>query len=151
MSRMKHGWVLTVAACCLGTHGCSQAPDDGPEKLVPVSGMVSVDGDAAEGVALSFQPVAGTAGTGGFAATDLTGSFKVVHRSGQEGIEPGSYTVTASRVLTPEGNPVPSGESAMDHNAEETLPAKYLDSETTPFRVEVTDGMAPISLEIEPK
>lgn len=149
MPLMKHGWVLTLAACCVGTFGCSQAPDDGPEKLVPVSGIVSVDGDAAHGVGLSFQPVAGTPGTGGFAATDITGSFKVVHRSGEDGIEPGSYKVTASRFLTPDGSPVPTGESAMDHDAEETLPQRYLDPEQTPLHVEVTEGMGPLSLEIE--
>jgi len=144
---------LSLALClCVGLvvlAGCGGSSSDaGPENLVPVTGKVMVNGEAVAGITLTFLPDSGTTGTGGFAATSVDGNFIVKHRSGQEGIEPGTYKVVTSLYLTPTGGPVPEGESAMDHNATESLPPKYTAPNTTPFSAQVAEGMAPLSFEI---
>ena len=130
--------------------GCGEA-ETAPEVLIPLTGSVTVDGQPAGGVSLSFVPQEGTSGAGGFATTDDQGQFTVKHRSGDAGIEPGTYKVTMSRMLTPDGNPVPAGESAMDHNATESLPAQYTSADTSPVQTEVTEGMEPVAYEVTTK
>lgn len=136
---------------CLLLIGCGKPKSEVPAVLVPVTGTVTVDGAPGPGVNLTFFPQGGTTGTGGGAATDASGAFKVLHRSGTPGIEPGMYIVIASQFLTPSGNPVPTGESAMDHDASERLPARYQDPEHSPIHVTVKEGMEPLNLEIKTK
>lgn len=149
MQAFSRGFAVVVLAGVLS--GCGESETAAPEVLVPVTGSVTVDGEPAGGVSLSFVPQSGTSGAGGFAATDDQGQFTVKHRSGEVGIEPGTYKVTMSRMLTPDGNPVPAGESAMDHNATESLPEQYTTADNSPFETEVAQGMEPAAYEVTTK
>ncbi|MBM3955159.1 MAG: carboxypeptidase regulatory-like domain-containing protein [Planctomycetes bacterium] len=91
--RCHGGSVVTalVAAAGLALAGCG-----GPasEKLYPVTGRVTVDGKAPEGVVLLFhrEGAPGDVGTG---TTDSSGSYKVVFKT-NPGLPAGKFKVTAS-------------------------------------------------------
>ena len=80
-----------VAAAGLALAGCG-----GPasEKLYPVTGRVTVDGKAPDGVVLLFhrEGAASDVGTG---TTDSSGSYKVVFKT-NPGLPAGKFKVTAS-------------------------------------------------------
>ncbi|MCA8984384.1 MAG: carboxypeptidase regulatory-like domain-containing protein [Planctomycetaceae bacterium] len=95
-----------------------------PEKLVPVTGTISIDGTPVAGVTLSFIPQSGTSGKGGYAVSDESGHFIAKDYSHSDGLEPGSYYVTFSRLLMPDGKPIPEGANAADVGAVESLPEK---------------------------
>lgn len=91
--RCHGGSVVTalVAAAGLALAGCG-----GPasEKLYPVTGRVTVDGKAPDGVVLLFhrEGAASDVGTG---TTDSSGSYKVVFKT-NPGLPAGKFKVTAS-------------------------------------------------------
>lgn len=75
----------------LALAGCGGAAS---EKLYPVTGRVTVDGKASEGVVLLFhrEGAPGEVGTG---TTDSSGAYKVVFKT-NPGLPAGKFKVTAS-------------------------------------------------------
>ena len=144
-----HG--LLVTAVLVGLSGCGGGAEGDPTNLVKATGQVVKGDTPVAGVNVSYQPDDGTKGTGGFGTTDAQGNFSLMHRSGKEGIEPGRYRVTLSKFVKPDGSPIPPGESAMDHNGKESMPAKLTNPETTNFRPEVKDGGEPFKIVIPGK
>ena len=126
-------FALLFAISSLATIGGCGGVSDGPEVLVPVSGSVLIENQPAPGVAVTFIPADGTGGIGAAGATDAEGKFSLLHNSGGEGIEPGTYKVIFSRWRMPNGDPVPPGQSAADVNAVDTIPALYRDPQRTIF------------------
>jgi hypothetical protein len=92
-------------------------------KLAPVSGTVQLKGEPAADVTVTFAPVAGTKATGASGVTGPDGKYKLTHRSGKLGLEPGQYAVTFSRLLA-DGKPVPPGTSPTEVGAEESIPER---------------------------
>lgn len=123
--------VTFLAPVILLLAGCSGSSDYVPSNLAPVSGTLKVDGDPAAAVAIVFIPTDETKGTGGFAVTDEQGRYTLQHRSGNPGIEPGTYRVILSKMAMPDGSPVPPNESAADVGAEESIPPSYSSPERT--------------------
>lgn len=97
--------------------------------LVPVGGVVELDGAPLERSAVTFVPVDGTAGPGGMAITDAAGRFVVYSAQGKKGIAAGSYKVTVSR-REPK-TPVVEGSAVIDTDLVEFVPARYSDPEKT--------------------
>lgn len=108
--------LLTLVGC--GGGNSHEVPDT----LVPLSGQVLLDGVPVDGVAINFIPEGKTDGTGAYAVTDTTGKFQARHYSDAEGVPPGTYRVTFSRMRLPTGEPIPAGLDAADIGAVETLP-----------------------------
>lgn len=91
--RCQGGSVVTalVVAAGLGLAGCG---GPGSEKLYPVTGRVTVDGKAPDGVVLLFhrEGAAGDVGTG---TTDSSGVYKAIFKT-KPGLPAGKFKVTAS-------------------------------------------------------
>ena len=114
--------VIGMAGFVVGCGGGVNVP-----KLVPVSGTVQIKGQPASGVTVTFSPTGQSKGTGATGATGPDGKYELVHRSGQPGIEPGQYAVTFSRLVMPDGSPLPAGTSPTDVGAEESIPERFRD------------------------
>lgn len=116
-------WIsLVLLGVTLG--GCSGGGGSVPT-LAPVSGTVTLDGKPLAGAAVSFVPQAGTEGAGAFGTTDAEGRFTLDHRSGRPGVEPGTYTVSFSKMALKDGSPIPPGKTAADVEAVEHVPRQY--------------------------
>lgn len=122
-SALRSGLLLIVA----GLSGCGAAGIQAPAVLAPVSGKVQLDGQPLAGATVYFAPRDQTGGQGAYAVTDADGAYELVHRSGQKGIEPGTYTVKFSKVAMPDGSPIPAGKDAADVEAGEVLPKHLTD------------------------
>ena len=115
------GMVLSLAGCS----GGSEVPP-----LVPVSGTVKINGEPAADVNVTFSPTAGAKTTGASATTGADGKYQLMHRSGELGVEPGSYGVLFSKYLMPDGSPVPAGQSPTDSGANESIPERFRSPDT---------------------
>ncbi|QDU40954.1 hypothetical protein Mal4_53170 [Maioricimonas rarisocia] len=144
---------LLILPCLATVSGCSNAEGFDGAGLAPVSGLVSLDGEPAAGVSMYFSPKDSTPGTGGYAITGPQGQFKVMHRSTSEGILPGTYHVTFSRLTMPDGSPLPEDQDAADVGAVESLPRKYqsTDIETPLSVVTVTPDGSTFNFDLSSK
>lgn len=119
--------VSAVLACFVLFHviGCGGAPPRPVEALVPAGGTIELDGKPAAGVQIRLMPFGGdgsakSIGTS-YATTGEDGKFKVIHWSNKEGISPGAYLITFSKMVKPDGSPVPPNESPAMVNAKESI------------------------------
>jgi len=112
------GLIVLLAAGCGSKDG-----------LVPVAGVVELDGAPLERSAVTFVPVDATAGPGGMAITDSSGRFAVYSPQGKKGMPPGSYKVTVSRRESK--TPVVEGSAVIDSDLVEKVPGTYSDPEKT--------------------
>ncbi len=128
-------FVAVLGFALVGPLGCSHRDPD----IVPVRGKVLLDGKPLALKDVSFAPVAGAAGRGGFARTQPDGSFELrtvvpgairMYR----GATPGNYIVIVTEPnfamdllpaqSAPKGSEIP-------------VPAVYQDPAKTPLRAEV--------------
>jgi hypothetical protein len=108
---------LFAAFVLLGGMGCGQKLPPAPvEKLVPVSGKVTLGGKPAERAIITFTPSGNNRNARiGNGFVDAEGDFEISNYQGKPGLPVGTYTVTLSLVLTadgkfPEGNKPPQAE-----------------------------------------
>lgn len=150
-TRLVSTGVLCLA-CCLP--GCSSSSGyDQPEKLVPVTGTVLLDGAPLGGASINFVPQAGTAGLGGFAITDSSGKFDALHISNVLGLPSGSYAVTFSKLAMPDGSPIPPDLDAADAGALQVLPRHLTEvfPEQHPFMLTVTTDPQTVTYQLQSK
>jgi hypothetical protein len=97
------------------------------EKLVPASGAVKLDGKPVEGVRIRLTPFNDTTKTvgGAWAVTESDGTFDVMHWTNQKGIVPGSYQITFSKMLKPDGTPLGDTDSPALVNAKEVIAPQW--------------------------
>ncbi|MDC0261696.1 hypothetical protein OAK47_00595 [Planctomycetaceae bacterium] len=136
--RINQVWpiiLLCTLICCLSV-GCGQTDADyeTPE-LVPVEGMVNINGKPAAGVIVTQSPMGTTSGQVSYGMTDDMGKFVCEYAQGGVGCPQGQYAVTCSKMVTPDGKPIPEVASAADVMAENMIPARYRDSRN-PFMTE---------------
>jgi hypothetical protein len=124
-----YGMLASVSATLLAVVGCS----DGPT-LVPVAGVVTLDGKPLEGATLSFVPLPGNpVSTAGTDATGPSGNFKMTY-NGRAGLAPGKYSVAVSKTedATPAGKQISpifakaSFEKQLMGLTKETIPPQKL-------------------------
>jgi hypothetical protein len=125
----------------LMTCGCGGRAEVVP-KLVPVTGKVLLNGQPIAGVSLNFVPRDQTKGTGAFGGTLPDGSYELMHRTREKGVEAGTYYVTFSRYAMPDGSPIPEGQNLADVGAKESLPPALVspDPSFAKYVVTVKDG-----------
>ena len=122
--------------------GCSGGTSSTPYGLVPTTGQVLLDGAPVAGVTLSFVPQRQSTGLGGFAVTDALGRFSARGYSSKEGIAPGIYAVSFSKLALPDGSPIPEGKDAADVGAVEVLPPHLTNATLTDEEYVVTVNVA---------
>ena len=136
--------------CCLAlVLGCSEGvPPEEVPPLQPVSGKVTLDGQPAAGVSVSFTPTDGASGNGAYASTDESGSYTLQYRTGDPGIPAGEYAVTFIKMAQPDGSPIPEGQTAADVMAENVLPERY---QRMPQRASVPEGGKTFDFDLQSK
>lgn len=123
----------------MGCGGDEVAPEVVPP-LQPVSGVVTLDGEPAQGVSVVFVPSGTSTGNGATAMTDASGKYELLYRTGDKGIPAGDYKVLFSKMLKPDGSPLAPGEMAADVAAVNALPAKYMQGTLPDTQAKVTEG-----------
>ena len=133
--------------------GCDSSTADLPE-VVPVTGVVTLDGAPAAGVNVTFIPIGSTAGGASYGATDAGGKYELKSNDGRPGAAVGEFKVVCSKWVMPDGSDyvgVPGGPSPMDAGAKELLPAKYSEEYQTTLKATIPPGGGTINLEVTSK
>ena len=146
-SRQPLATAFIVTCCAVITAGCGSS--DG---LVPVAGVVQLDGAPLDRTAVTFLPTSAGAGPGGMAITDASGRFVVYSPQGKRGMAAGTYKVTVSR-REPK-TPVTEGSAVIESDLVEQVPARYSDPEKTELTATIGaqgDGALQFELSGEPK
>lgn len=105
--------------------GCGQSESVKVPELYPVTGKVTLDGEPLVGAVLSFLPKGDTAGQVVTATTADGGNFSAMYSNGKPGCPTGEFQVYISKLVMPDGNPIPEGKTAADVQAVDKVPAKY--------------------------
>ncbi len=101
--RAVSGVALAVASFV----GCGSGDETESIKLVPVTGVVSLNGKPVEGASVTFTPNAGSKpNTPGSDMSGPEGTYKLMYR-GRSGVTPGKYKVTVSKTFEPADAKVP--------------------------------------------
>jgi hypothetical protein len=144
---------------------CTGCGTDGPP-LVPVRGMVTLDGQPVAGKSIRFFPEPGTPGVGAGANTGIDGKYELIAvRPGAvrdvKGVPPGIYKVTISEPIfliefdapeqTGEGPAPAIGLPEVRRGTKSAIPAQYTNAENTPLKLEVTADGGVIDLELSSK
>ena len=118
-------------------------------KLVPVSGVVTVDGKPIEGAAVMFSPEAG--GRPAVGLTDAMGHFQLTTLKANDGALVGSHLVTVTKLET-------TGVEADDEGLSTPLtsevkqiwhvPKKYSSTKTSGLTAEVKEEMPAVELKL---
>ncbi|MBA2114688.1 carboxypeptidase regulatory-like domain-containing protein [Bremerella alba] len=122
--------VVLVSLCLLV--GCF-----GSDKIAPVSGLVTLDGEPLAGAIVGFEPIAQEgdleAGYGSYAKTDDDGHYTLRSLKNEEGALIGQHRVSVSTVVGKEG---PNGE--IMGLTKERVPPRY--NNDTQLLIEVPRG-----------
>jgi hypothetical protein len=141
---MKRFVGLVAALVVAG--GCTS--DSGP--VLPVNGIVTLDGKPLDGATVTFYPES-PGGTVGTAETGSDGKFILVGVGGQQGLPPGKYKATVSKVKLPGGGKAyddPTAGAVTDTELRSDLPAIYSNPERTILSYSVTGDGKPTEIEL---
>ncbi|MDY0167071.1 MAG: hypothetical protein RBS80_11040 [Thermoguttaceae bacterium] len=145
------GWLMVavLAWCLLGCGG--RSPKLPP--LVPVEGVVTLDGQPLEEAYVQFHPVGTTRGTGAASNTDAEGRYELIAPDRSKGAPVGEYRVVISKLVLPDGTPfrAEDGAGPMDSPGREMLPARFSDYEQSVLTVMVPEGGGKIDLPLVSK
>jgi hypothetical protein len=146
---MRLAWcgVLTAAALAAGCSG-------GGGPVLPVNGIVTLDGKPLDGATVTFYPEG--EGGRGFAKTGTDGKFVIAGMKNEAGLAPGKYKVTVSRMNLPGGgasdDPTsPAVGAVTDADIKNDLPAIYSDPSQTVLSYSVTGDGQPIEIKLDSK
>lgn len=129
--------LFLISLGCFLLAGCGSGPS-GPA-LTAVSGTVTLDGKPFAGAYVRFVPQGQTGGHGGTGKTDAAGKYEILaNRSeNRKGLLPGEYKVVLSRMLMPDGTPLPPNVPPIDSGARESVPTAYVKPHLTPLSVTI--------------
>jgi len=135
LTRSLQGSLLLLGLFALGCGG--NVP-----KLVPVEGVVRINGKPAEGISIQFQPdiMQGSKGPTSFASSDKKGKFRLRTYDGKDGAVVGTHLV----ILVDEQEERP--EQGKRASRPPRLAGKYAIPAST-LRVEVKEGGGPVTLD----
>lgn len=144
---MRSRWMFgIVAAVLLAAGGCSKSG------LVPVTVVVTLDGEPMDLATVMLTPETGTTGSTGSGTTDTTGKALIVNGQGQKGLAPGKYRAVVSKTnlkTGPGGIVDPSVTGAIDASSvKQEVAPKYSDpaQSTLVYTVEETATTIEIKL-----
>lgn len=145
--------MFSALACLALASGClDKVPDEKVPGLQTVTGTVTLDGQPAPNVAVVFMPAPGSTGNGANGSTDASGKYSLVYRTGDAGIPAGEYVVVFSKMVQPDGSPIPEGQTAADVMAVDAIPERYRDASDKPLhRVTVPEGGATLDFDLNSK
>lgn len=133
--------VFSCVALCVAASGCGKG-----RVFVPVTGTVTLDGEAVEGATVSFVPKVAEGGSSATGITDASGKFEL--SSGAEsGAAPGEYYISVAKIETTiieNDNPLLN---KVQFGANE-LPEQYSDAKSSGLTATVKKGTDPIELKL---
>jgi hypothetical protein len=137
----------------LAATGCRSNPPH-PPQVVPVSGVVTLDGKPLAGAAITFEPVAG--GVFGCGSTNEKGEFTLGTFAETDGALVGVHRISiVPDIISPAAmGQTPGGEEGMDRRGESSrgaksrIPEKYASIDTSGLQVDVQKGMPPVTFEL---
>ena len=133
--------VLVAAVCCVWLAGCGET---GPS-TVPVKGTLTIDGQPANNVQITFSPIDASLPAASGQVTN--GAFELFSGAqGKPGAAPGKYKVVLAAQATAD-DAAYSGQGGPPKQ-ELPFPKKYTSAETSDKEVEVTAGSNDIKIEI---
>jgi hypothetical protein len=146
----KMAWERLLAAVLLASllaFGCGGPNADRPATY-PVTGTVTLNGEAVEGATVAFQPAAG--GQGAVGTTDASGNYSLTTFSSGDGALPGEYQVKIFKYKGEESGAVADQESddyvppmlAGEQDTggpENLLPDVYANPATSELKATVTE------------
>jgi hypothetical protein len=147
----KHLFWLSVIGFVSFVAGCGS----GRPETAKVSGTVTLDGKPVEGAIVAFfHPEAGQPARG---VTDGSGNFTLTTFAAGDGAMLGQHKVSVTKVeesadpgaKTEDGQETPSSSENFTESAKHLLPIQYSSPSTSGLTVEVTKGMAPVTLELK--
>lgn len=129
---VRSHWVGLALAAIVGSSGCGQGGRERPR--LPVSGTVTLDWKPLASGVIRFRPVTPGLATSA-EATIENGQFSIPR---DQGLVPGTYTVTVSRTLSAISDPDPQGPSSRSGNSppNDRLPGNL----NTNIQTEVREG-----------
>ncbi len=138
--RLRVFWLMMPVLVLLAA-GCGSRKSNMPP-LVPVEGVVILDGKPLAEANVQFHPVGNTQGRGAAANTDADGRYSLISPDGSKGAPVGDYKVVVSKLVMPDGSlfSAAEGVAPMDSPAREAVPARYNDYERTVLTAKVPDG-----------
>ena len=140
---MRSVWLLIVIAAL--TSGCNSG------RQLPVNGIVTMNGAPLDGAAVTFFPADNAALVGGQATTSSDGKFVVLGPKGENGLAPGSYKVTVSKMkggVTSEAVVAAPSEADLKQN---DLPEIYSNPAKTVLSYSITGDGKPIEIKLTTK
>jgi len=145
---------LVFSALLLATPilGCGS----GKPNAVPVTGVVTLDGNPVEKAAVMLMPVdSKTGGQPASGVTDGQGNFTLKTEKVGPGALPGAYQVTVIKKETtgilPGQNGVEGGIAPGGIKEKWIIPKKYSMPNESGLKVEVKSGMEPLKLDLRSK
>ena len=147
--RVLSAGVLSCAFLTFALTGCGGGRDPALPDLAPVSGTVTMDGEPASGVAVTFWPAGSSRGGMCFANTDEGGRYELKDAHGDKGAQEGDFQVTCSKWVTADGSPFTSDtESPMEAGAQQLISARYSDEAITELKATVPAGGGTFDFEV---
>lgn len=147
---MDRCFASLLVAASLGLAGCG-SNDHG---LVPVTGVVLLDGKPVGNAAVMFHHPAGQTA---YAIADDDGSFSMTTREPGDGVAAGEHRVTVSLSIQ-EGGVQADAHGLEDYSKPispvrhiDVVPKAYNDPSTTPLSVHVAKRMSGLRLELQSK
>jgi hypothetical protein len=136
--------ILGIGFSALLIAGCNSSPPG--LKLVPVEGVITLDGKPLSGADIMFVPQGETKGQGGVARSDASGKFQLLSQDRKlKGAPVGDYRVVMNKLVKPDGSdfvPDPNSGPMDTGGFKELLPPAYSDMGQTQLQAIVSDGGA---------
>ena len=136
--------LVSLSTAVLSAIGCGSSK----QPLVPVSGVVTLNGKPIDGARVLFEPESTgdvlNVGPSSYAVTDEQGRYSLETMDGEEGAVVAHHRVTISTFMGPEEH---EGEEPV---REELIPERYFDG-STPLSWDVsTDGTTAADFQLSP-
>lgn len=130
--------LVAFVGCLLFVTGCGSSV-----KIVPVEGIVKINGKPASNLQVTFMPdtLKGSQGPTSYGTTDAEGKFTLMTQDGKPGAAVGKHIVTLvdnEEDRPPQGKPAKVPASRVD--------PKHLIPTTSGIHVEVKEGGGPIEI-----
>ena len=144
MNRLPIALLLCLALCGCGKRAAGPPTVD----ALPIKGTVTLDGKPLAGADVVFMPVDPP---GAFAGTTKEdGTYQLNGLAGKATCK-GNCKVIISRMLKPDGSPVPPGEPPAMSFAVESLPQRYSLANSTELSANVPDGGGAFNFDLKSK
>jgi hypothetical protein len=142
---VRSNLLAAITVCCLALPALTGCGGSQKVQLTQVKGKVTLDGTALAGARVVFAPVAtnptdlseALPASSGF--TDDSGEYTVATFQGQSGAAVGDHRVFISKMLTPDGKPLPPDvkDPALLGVLKEQIPGKYSDPNGSELKASV--------------